>query len=40
MIGCNTVDGTYVTNAPDKNLPRLLGWLRQLDTQIPLWDAS
>jgi hypothetical protein len=40
MIGCDSVDGTYLTFAPDENLPRLLGWLRDLDTQIPLWDAS
>ena len=40
MIGCDSVDGTYLTFAPDENLPRLLGWLRDLDTQIPLWDAA
>lgn len=32
-IGCASVDGTYLTFAPDNNLPILLGWLRELDTQ-------
>jgi hypothetical protein len=26
-IGCDSVDGTYLVFAPDKNLPRLLGWV-------------
>jgi hypothetical protein len=28
-IGCDSVDGTYLTYAPDTNLPRLLRFLRQ-----------
>lgn len=32
-IGCGSVDGTYLTYGPDKNLPRLLGWIRTVDTQ-------
>jgi hypothetical protein len=27
-IGCHSVDGTYLTYGPDRNLPTLLGWLR------------
>ena len=26
-IGCDTVDGTYLTFGPNMNLPNLLGWL-------------
>lgn len=27
--GCHTVDGTFLAFGPDRNLPRLLGWMRQ-----------
>lgn len=27
-IGCDSVDGTYLTYGPDTNLPKLLAWLR------------
>jgi hypothetical protein len=30
-LGCSSVDGTFLTRGPDKNLPQLLGWLRSLD---------
>lgn len=30
-IGCHSVDGTYLTYGPDRNLPRLLGWLDRTD---------
>jgi hypothetical protein len=30
-IGCASADGTYLTYAPDTNLPKLLAWLRQID---------
>lgn len=26
-IGCDSVDGTFLTDGPEKNLPRLLSWL-------------
>lgn len=26
-IGCDSVDGTYLTYGPDQNLPRLTGWM-------------
>ncbi len=29
-IGCSSVDGTYLAFGPDRNLPRLLGWLQDL----------
>lgn len=29
-IGCDSADGTFLVFGPDKNLPRLLGWLRRL----------
>lgn len=28
-IGCHSVDGTYLTNAPDKLLPAVLGWAQR-----------
>ena len=27
-IGCDSADGTYIAFGPDKNLPKVLGWLR------------
>lgn len=38
-IGCHSADGTYLAFGPDKNLPRLLGWLRAVNDQQPLWAA-
>ena len=35
-IGCDSADGTYLTKGPDKNLPKLLGWLRDLDERPAL----
>ena len=37
-IGCDSVDGTYLAFGPDRNLPRLLGWLAELETQPALFD--
>lgn len=28
-IGCDSVDGTYLTFGPDVNLPKLLGWVQR-----------
>ena len=28
-IGCDSVDGTFLTFGPDINLPKLLGWTRE-----------
>jgi hypothetical protein len=33
-IGCSSADGTYLTFGPDTNLPKLLGWLADLDTTV------
>lgn len=30
-MGCDSADGTYLAKGPDKNLPRLLHWMRVLD---------
>lgn len=38
-LGCDSVDGTYLTFGPDINLPRLLAWNR-LNDQASLWDVS
>jgi hypothetical protein len=39
-IGCDSVDGTYLTYGPRANLPRLLSWLRTVHYQEPLWRAA
>jgi hypothetical protein len=36
-IGCDSADGTYLAFGPDYNLPALLGWLRAVNDQRPLW---
>ena len=36
-IGCNSVDGTYLTYGPDKNLPAVLRWREQVMTQEALF---
>lgn len=35
-VGCDSVDGTYLTFGPDINIPKLLRWVRQPS----LWEAS
>lgn len=39
-IGCDSADGTYLTFGPDLNLPVVLGWLRDVEDQVPLWGAA
>lgn len=39
-IGCDSADGTFLAHGPDKNLPQLLGWLRRIDEQYGLWEAT
>jgi hypothetical protein len=39
-IGCHSADGTYLAFGPDTNLPKLLGWMRAVNDQQPLWEAS
>ena len=31
LIGCDSVDGTYLTFGPNTNLPKLLRWVRSTD---------
>lgn len=38
-IGCDSVDGTYLTFGPDVNLPKLLAWTR-LAGQPPLFGGD
>jgi hypothetical protein len=33
---CDSVDGTYLTHGPDKNLPNVLAWSRQVATQLTI----
>jgi hypothetical protein len=39
-IGCDSADGTYLTFGPDVNLPKLLGWVRELHEQPPLFGME
>jgi hypothetical protein len=38
-IGCDSVDGTYLTFAPDANLPKVLAWGRRLNEQGALFGG-
>lgn len=42
LIGCDSADGTFLAYGPDRNLPTLLGWLRELDypTLFDLREAA
>lgn len=35
-IGCDSADGTYIAFGPDRNLPIVLGWLREVRQEV-LW---
>jgi hypothetical protein len=39
-IGCDSADGTYLAFGPDANLPRLLGWLRDVHGQGVLFGEQ
>ena len=39
-IGCNSVDGTFLTYGADTNLPQLMAWLREAEIAPMLWEAS
>lgn len=39
-IGCNSADGTYLAFGPDTNLPKLLDWLREVNSQPGLWEVA
>lgn len=39
-IGCDSADGTFVAFAPDENLPKVLGWLRNVHGQGSLFGTG
>lgn len=39
-IGCTSVDGTYLTFGPDQNLPKMLGWARDVRGQMTMFGAG
>lgn len=39
-IGCDSADGTYLAFGSDENLPKLLGWLRDVHGQGTLFGAQ
>lgn len=39
-IGCDSVDGTYISFGPDLNLPDVLGWLHDVNHQHPMFEAT
>jgi hypothetical protein len=39
-IGCDSADGTFLSFGPDRRLPELLGWLRDVNDQGVLWRAA
>ncbi|MFK0156517.1 hypothetical protein ACIQVK_31150 [Streptomyces sp. NPDC090493] len=39
-FGCDTADGTYLAYGPDKNLPKLLSWLDDLDGRPSLFGRT
>jgi hypothetical protein len=38
--GCDSADGTYLRSGPDENLPKLLGWLRDVNDQQVLFGME
>lgn len=39
-IGCTSADGTYLIFGPDVNLPKTLGWVRDIRTQAGLFPIE
>jgi hypothetical protein len=39
-IGCDSADGTYLAYGPDRNLPTLLDWLREIEQQPALFEVT
>ena len=33
-IGCDSADGTYLVFGPEKNLPKLLAWVQELEDEV------
>ena len=40
FLGCSSADGTFLGFGPEKNLPKLLGWLRDYQQQPALLDVN
>lgn len=40
VYGCETCDGTYLAFGPDRNLPNLLAWLREIHLTPCLFGAA
>jgi hypothetical protein len=40
LVGCDSVDGTYLVFGPDTNLPKMLGWLRAVNGQQDMFGAA
>lgn len=38
-MGCHSVDGTFLTFGPDRNLPELLTWIDDQYVRPQLWEA-
>lgn len=38
-MGCDSCDGTFLTFAPDRNLPALMSWLADVESSPMLWEA-
>lgn len=39
-FGCQSADGTFAAFGPDKNIPRIQRWLKQLGEQPPLFSGG
>lgn len=39
-LGCDSVDGTYIKWAPDKNLPTALSWVSDERSAPQLWESN
>ena len=40
LMGVDSVDGTHLAFAPDRNLASLLSWIRKEETHQPLWTVE
>lgn len=38
-IGCDSADGTYIAFGPDVNMPKVLGWLQDVDLQYAMFGG-
>lgn len=40
LQGCDSADGTYIAFGPEINIPKLQGWLDDIQRQPMLWEPS